>query len=148
MNVAKLLVIPGHSQFGRRNRGSPSTPRTADDLALAAKEHLVANFAALLYLAMFDLPERDLTQTALLALGGLVTVIPLVCFGAAASRLPLSTLGFFQYIAPSLSLFLALYVYQEIVPIERWINLGLIWIGLAVYSLESLYQQRRLRYEI
>ena len=101
---------------------------------------------ALGYLFWFDLPQRSVTEASLLALGGLVTVIPLVCFGAAARRLPLTTLGFYQYIAPSLSLFLAIYVYHEDVPLERWINLSLIWLGLAVYSLESMYQQRRLQF--
>lgn len=112
-------------------------------LALGIETIMVAPLA-MTFLLWADLPHRDLSEASLLALGGLVTVVPLVCFGAAARRLPLSTLGFFQYIAPSLSLLLAVYVYHEVVALERWINLALIWLGLVIYSAESVYQQRRL----
>ena len=89
------------------------------------------------------IPARGLEANLLLTLGGLVTVIPLVCFGAAAQRLPLTKLGFFQYIAPSISLLIAVLLYQEEVSDARWVNLSLIWIGLVLYSGESLYVHRR-----
>ena len=93
---------------------------------------------------LFDLPERSFDQGALLALGGLITVIPLVCFGAAARRLPLTLLGFFQYIAPTLSLLIAVLIYDEAVTSARWWNLGLIWLGLMIFSAEAVVNQRRL----
>ena len=80
----------------------------------------------------------QLEEIGMLSLGGVVTVIPLVCFGAAASRLPLSTLGFFQYIAPTLTLLLAVIVYLEEVSWQRWLNLALIWCGLFMLVFEQI----------
>jgi chloramphenicol-sensitive protein RarD len=55
----------------------------------------------------------------------------------------LSILGFFQYIAPTLSLLLAVFYYDETVSDVRWISFSLVWCGLAIFSLESLYHQRQ-----
>ena len=113
-------------------------------LALGIETTMVVPFA-LVYLFYWQSPESShtLSQYGLLAVGGLVTVIPLVCFGAAAARMPLTQLGFFQYIAPSMSLLIAVFVYQETIPTARWINLVLIWLALAIFSAEAFYHQRR-----
>lgn len=111
-------------------------------LALGIETAMIAPFA-LAYLLFFEMPDRNFAQSAYLAMGGLVTVLPLVCFGAAAARLPLSQLGFFQYIAPSLSLIIAVVVYNEVVTTQRWINLGLIWLGLACFSVDSIVKSRK-----
>jgi chloramphenicol-sensitive protein RarD len=80
----------------------------------------------------------------LLLASGLVTAVPLVCFGEAARRLPLTTLGFLQYLAPSLQLALAVLLFKEPFGVEHAISFGLIWAGLAIFSVESIlarYQQ-------
>ncbi len=84
-------------------------------------------------------------EIALLALGGPLTVIPLVAFAAAALRLSLTTLGFFQYLAPSLTLLLAVFVYGEPFRASQAITFGCIWAALIVFSLDGLRFQRRAR---
>ena len=85
---------------------------------------------------------RSVPDLAKLALGGVVTVVPLIWFGAAAARLPLSLLGFVQYLAPTLSLLLAIGVYGETVEAGRWIALALIWTGIAIFCVENLLRYR------
>jgi chloramphenicol-sensitive protein RarD len=84
-------------------------------------------------------------EVALLALGGPLTVIPLVAFAAAALRLPLTTLGFFQYLAPTLTMLLAIFVYDEPFRSSQAITFGCIWAALAVFSYDAVATQRRLR---
>ena len=89
------------------------------------------------------LVDRETTQVAMLGLGGLVTVLPLIWFASAASRIPLTMLGFCQYIAPSLSLLLAVFVFGEDVPAGRWLSFALIWLGLLMFSIEAFHNYRR-----
>jgi chloramphenicol-sensitive protein RarD len=79
----------------------------------------------------------------LLAACGVVTAVPLLCFAAAANRVPLSMLGFLQYIAPALQFLCGVLVYREAMPSSRWIGFGLVWLGLAVFSVESVLHHRR-----
>ncbi|WP_396157751.1 EamA family transporter RarD [Arthrobacter sp.] len=65
----------------------------------------------------------------LLAASGIATAVPLILFGAAAGRLPLSMLGMLQYLAPVLQFIMALLVFQEAMPPERWAGFGLVWLG-------------------
>ncbi len=115
-------------------------------LGLGIETLMIAPFAVayLLFIQLSGGAEsRSGEQLALLALGGVVTVLPLVWFGAAAARLPLSVLGFFQYLAPSISLVLAVAVYEETMTSARWLNLGLIWLALGIISAETLLTRRR-----
>lgn len=77
-------------------------------------------------------------DTVLLALSGAVTAMPLLWFARAARRLPLSTLGLFQYLAPSLAAILAVAFYGESFTPMRVLALLCIWAGIAVYSADSL----------
>lgn len=88
---------------------------------------------------------RAAGQIMQLALGGVITVVPLVCFAAAALRLPLSTLGFVQYLAPSCALLLAVVVFNESVPQMRWVTFGFIWTALVVVSAENILNLRKQR---
>jgi chloramphenicol-sensitive protein RarD len=74
----------------------------------------------------------------LLVLSGPLTAIPLLFFGMAARRLPLSTLGFLQYLSPTLQFLLGVFVYGEPFAPRRAIAFVLIWIGLAIFALHSL----------
>lgn len=88
---------------------------------------------------------RAAGQIMQLALGGVITVVPLVCFAAAALRLPLSTLGFVQYLAPSCALLLAVVVFNESVPQMRWVTFGFIWTALVVVTVENIFNLRKQR---
>lgn len=117
-------------------------------VGLSIETSVLAPLAAafLLWLSSTADP-RTLGEVLSLGLGGLITVVPLVCFAAAAMRLPLTTLGFIQYLAPSCALMLALFVYGETVSSERWLTFALIWAALLVFSFEGLYRFRRHRLE-
>ncbi|KTB95674.1 EamA family transporter RarD [Pseudomonas syringae] len=82
------------------------------------------------------------TQAIWLAAAGPVTLIPLVCFNAAARHLPFTTLGFLQYIAPTLVLLLAVLLYGEHLTTSTIITFAFIWAGLAVYSVDIWLKSR------
>jgi chloramphenicol-sensitive protein RarD len=90
------------------------------------------------------LARGEAREIAWLAFAGPVTVVPLVCFAAAAVRLPLSVLGFFQYLAPSVMFLLAIFVYGEPFRSSQLVTFGCIWAALLIFSGEALYHQRRL----
>ena len=73
-------------------------------------------------------------MAATLALGGLATAIPLLLFGLAARRLPLSTLGLMQYVAPTMVLLEAVLLFGEVLDPARLAAFCCIWAGLAVYT--------------
>lgn len=78
----------------------------------------------------------------LLILGGAVTALPLLLFTAAAKRLPYSTLGFLQYIAPSLQFLLAVLVFHEPFGTAQALCFAAIWAALAIFSVEALRNAR------
>jgi chloramphenicol-sensitive protein RarD len=77
-------------------------------------------------------------HTLLLVGAGAVTAVPLLLFGVAAVRIPLSTLGILQYIGPAVQFVLGLLVFEEPMSTARWIGFGLVWIALAVFSMDLL----------
>lgn len=79
----------------------------------------------------------------LLAAGGVVTSLPLVWFGLAVRRLRLATLGFVQYLTPSMQLLLAVWLYGEPFTRIHAASFGLIWTSLAIYTGEAAWRQRR-----
>jgi chloramphenicol-sensitive protein RarD len=81
------------------------------------------------------------TQLLLLSTG-VVTAVPLLMFTSAARRLPLSTLGFLQYLAPIGQFVLAVVVYGEAFERDRLIAFGFIWLGLAAFSVDLVRQSR------
>ena len=84
---------------------------------------------------------------ALLVLGGAVTAIPLLLFTAAARRLPYSTLGFLQYVAPSLQFALAVFVFGERVTTAHIVCFAAIWTALAIFVTEGIRKGRKAQLE-
>ncbi|MFD7706487.1 EamA family transporter RarD [Streptomyces sp. NPDC059785] len=82
-------------------------------------------------------------HAALLASTGIVTAIPLVCFGAAAIRVPLSTLGLLQYLAPVFQFLLGIFYFHEAMPPERWAGFALVWLALSLLTFDALRTARR-----
>ncbi|MGB5209205.1 MAG: EamA family transporter RarD [Gammaproteobacteria bacterium] len=81
----------------------------------------------------------------LLIAGGPVTMLPLIWFTQAARRLPLTILGLFQYLGPTLTFLLAVFVYGEAFTPAHAVTFGCIWTGLAIFSVDSFRQARRVR---
>ncbi len=86
----------------------------------------------------------DLQIDFLLILAGLVTVLPLVWFNVAARNLKLSTVGFFQYIAPSMTFLLSVFLYREPFTQGHAVAFACIWFALAMVSVETVLRSRRL----
>jgi chloramphenicol-sensitive protein RarD len=104
--------------------------------------------AYLAYLAVvgrssFD--AADPRMCLLLAASGVVTAIPLLLFAAAARRLRFATLGFLQYLAPTIQFLLAVFAFGEDMTPVKWTAMSLIWTAAAIYSVDSLrlYRQQR-----
>ena len=83
------------------------------------------------------------TDALWLMAAGPVTLIPLLGFNAAARHLPYSTLGFLQYLTPTLLLILAVKLFDEPFPVDRQLAFFCIWAGLAVYSLDAWRVMRK-----
>lgn len=84
-------------------------------------------------------------QAFLLAGTGLVTAIPLLLFAACVRRLPLSTVGIMQYLAPSITFILAVFVYAEPFTLDHAITFACIWTGLILFSWSGWNRHRRAR---
>ena len=79
----------------------------------------------------------------ILASAGIVTAVPLLLFAGAARRLPLSIVGFVQYLTPFLQFLVGAFVLHEEMPLERWIGFALVWASLALVSLDLLGRHAR-----
>jgi chloramphenicol-sensitive protein RarD len=124
---------------------------------VAPVESLVGLFVETLLIspaAIFVLVSREIAGTGLFSGGDLallpwaimagpVTAVPLAMFAAAARRLPLSVLGFFQYLAPSLQFLLAVTAFGEKVEPARLAAFGLIWLALVVVSIDAAREKQR-----
>ncbi|AXH63719.1 EamA family transporter RarD [Providencia huaxiensis] len=92
-----------------------------------------------------DMAMNDWHLNALLIAAGVITTVPLLLFTEAANHLRLSTLGFFQYMGPSIMFLLAVFVYGEVMTSELLVTFGFIWVALILFTLDALYTQQKLR---
>lgn len=102
------------------------------------------------WLQYADSPAVNLLQNSwqlnsYLIAASLVTTVPLLCFIAGARRLQLSTMGFFQYIGPSLMFVFGVWLYHEPLASERLVTFGLIWFALFLYTADAWQFSRRRR---
>jgi chloramphenicol-sensitive protein RarD len=116
--------------------------------SLSAETAILTPFAAT-YLAVLMVNGTSAMQTegpdmvALLAALGVITAIPLLLFGAAATRIPLTWIGLLQYTAPVLQFLIGVLVYDEPMPASRWVGFALVWSALAVLAVDSVIAVRR-----
>jgi chloramphenicol-sensitive protein RarD len=106
--------------------------------------------AAVIYWIWFSEVSRDLSAnpphlSILLVCAGIVTTAPLLCFTAAARRLQYSTLGFLQYIGPSIMFCLATFMYNETLTSARLITFIFVWSALALFTYDSVKAYRHER---
>ena len=89
---------------------------------------------------MFDYPAH---VTWLLVAAGLVSTVPLLCFTAAARRLPYSTVGMLQFLAPTLQFLIAVTIYGEALTTAHMTAFGAIWFALTLYTSSILKRRRK-----
>ncbi|MBM9606053.1 EamA family transporter RarD [Desulfopila inferna] len=87
--------------------------------------------------------QGSLMQAMLLAGTGVATTAPLLCFCYAAQKIPLFLVGLLQYLSPSISLFVGIFVYHEPFPAERMLGFAIIWMALALLIWDGLSHQVR-----
>ncbi|MFT7315296.1 MAG: chloramphenicol-sensitive protein RarD, partial [Paraglaciecola sp.] len=106
--------------------------------------------AALIYWIFFagqmsNMATNDTALNVTLICAGIVTTAPLLCFTAAARRIMYSTLGFFQYIGPSIMFGLATLVYAEPLDDTTLVMFGFVWLALGIFSYDSLRHYHKAR---
>lgn len=121
--------------------------------ALTVESLFFVPLALVLIAITFFLPGRvfladigsveNLLLSGGLILGGVVTAVPLLLFALGANLIPLSWMGFLQYICPTISLLLGVFVYGEVFTLAHAICFGFIWAGLALISGEVIVKWRR-----
>ncbi len=125
--------------YGAVKKVVPTDPRVSVGFETA----LAAPFA-LVYLVVLqlsgdsDFVNHGPAHAVLMILCGPVTAVPLLCFAAAAQRLPLVTLGLLQYLTPSMQMVWGVLVDHEPMPPARWLGFALIWIALAIFTADAL----------
>lgn len=82
-------------------------------------------------------------HATLLVLTGLVTAVPLLFFGAAASRLPLTTLGVLQYFTPTMQFLLGVLFFHEALGVARLLGFCLVWVALCLFTADLITQRHR-----
>jgi len=123
-------------------------PRVTALPGLAAETAVLAPVALgyLVWLHLAGVGTLELDWHGLALVGtGVLTAVPLLLFNSAARRLPLSTVGLLQYLAPVLQLAIGVLVAGERMPPARWWGFGLVWVALAVLTVDGLRHSRRPR---
>ena len=82
-------------------------------------------------------------HAALLVSTGIVTAVPLICFGAAATRIPMVMIGLLQYLAPVLQFGFGVFYFGEDMPAGRWAGFALVWVALMGFTWDALRHRRR-----
>ena len=122
-----------------------------DPQASLTIETAVASPFALAYLVHLQLTGalvlgHHSTSTSLLLVGtGVITAIPLLLFGGAANRIPLTMMGLLQYLTPVIQFVIGVWVVGETMPPARWAGFVIVWIALVVFSYDGLRQGGRNR---
>jgi chloramphenicol-sensitive protein RarD len=140
------IAVTLASSFGLYGLVRKLTP-TEPVVGFAVEMTLIAPFAVFYLTAIA--PEGESAPifespgvAALVSLAGVVTAAPLLLFNGAAKRLRLASLGFFQYLAPSLTFLLAVLVYGEPFTASHGITFACVWSALALYSVDSIRAMR------
>jgi chloramphenicol-sensitive protein RarD len=79
----------------------------------------------------------------LVLLTGPITAVPLLLFGAAATRVPMTTLGLLNYIAPIMQFIVGVLVFHEAMSPMRWAGFGLVWLALVIFTWDSMNRRRQ-----
>lgn len=140
-----LALACSFSLYGLLRKTAPVAPLTG----LAVETLLVAPLA-LGYLFVTQQQQghvfaHSLPVGVLLALSGVVTIVPLALFNYGAQRINYATVGMLQYIGPTLQFLIGIFIYEEILSPVRLACFALIWLALIIYAGDGLWRSRALR---
>jgi chloramphenicol-sensitive protein RarD len=161
MGVAGLAVVVLALDYGRLpwvalvlafSFGTYGLAKKSADVgaveSLALETTLIAPFAAvyvgwLVATGSSNFASHGAGHALLLCSAGVVTAVPLICFGAAATRVSMVTLGLLQYLAPLLQFALGVFYFHEDMPAGRLAGFALVWVALVVFTYEANAHRRR-----
>ena len=129
--------------YGAVKKLVPTDPR----VSVGVEAGLATPFA-LAYVAVLTLSghatfgNHGASHAWLMVLSGLLTALPLLLFAAAAQRLPMVTLGLLFYLTPAMQLSWGVLVGHEPMPPARWVGFALIWVALAVFTVDAVRRAR------
>ncbi|WP_237057414.1 EamA family transporter RarD [Microbulbifer sediminum] len=143
--VVALFLALSFGFYGLVRKRAP-----VESLTGLAMETLFMLPIALTYLVLSTSPTSNMASNdwqlnTLLLLAGPVTLLPLLLFNIAARRLNLSTVGFLQYLAPTLMLVIATQLFGEPFNESKLVTFAFVWFGLALYSTDALAQRHKER---
>lgn len=141
-----LMIAGSWIVYGYMKKQVPLAPAES----MASESFLLAVPAIILVLgsagSATSVPNTaSLWQFVLVAGTGIATVTPLILFAHAAQRVPLSIIGPMQYVVPSMNFVIGWLIYHEDLPPSRVLGFALVWVGLAVLSVDSAGRARRTR---
>ncbi|MDR3243313.1 MAG: EamA family transporter RarD [Elusimicrobiota bacterium] len=132
-----LALAISFAVYGLIKKQLPISPLTS----IALESSLVMPFAIIYeyYMSANGGVYHNIQASDLLLLigGGIVTAIPLMLFTAAVKRLPLKVVGFLQYVSPTITLLIGVFIYKEVFSSTHLTAFGCIWIGIIIFSLPN-----------
>lgn len=140
-----LVLAFSFGFYGLLRKQAPAGPLVGLFLETALLAPLAALFLAFAHAAPDAARFNTPATLAILALAGIVTAVPLLWFAAAARRLRMVTLGFLQFLAPTLQFFLAVLAFAEPFDSVRAVAFAFIWAAVALFILDSAAALRRSR---
>lgn len=139
-----LLLASSWSLYGWMKRQVPLTPvesMSAESFVMLAPAVVVA---VVMGTRTDSIPSTASTgEIVLVLMTGVATVVPLMLFAWAAQRLPFTLLGPMQYLIPTINFFFGWLLYDEQLPLSRVVGFALVWVGLALITLDMVRGQRR-----
>ncbi|MCP2247669.1 EamA family transporter RarD [Lentzea aerocolonigenes] len=140
--VISLILACSFGVYGLLKKKVP-----LDAISSLTAESAVIAPIAFVYLLTLGSANTFTTEgtghTLLLLSTGIVTAVPLVLFGAGAQRIPLTTMGMLQYLAPVLQFVWGVFVVHEPMPASRWIGFALVWLALAIFTFDAVRNRRK-----
>lgn len=126
------------------------TSRVGSITGLTAETAILSPLALVYILFLFygktsSVVDATVTTHLLLMGAGIVTAVPLVWFAKGARRIPLSMIGFFQYLAPTISLLLGIFVFKEPFTATHLFSFCLIWVALIIFTVSQVRRMKRLQ---
>lgn len=148
-NVPWVALVLAFS-FGLYGFVKNKVGRTATALTSLSMETAILAVPALGFMVWLVASNADTVLSSgpahfwLMASGGIITAVPLLLFGAAARRLPLSTVGTLQFLVPILQFILAIVVFKEPMPPERLVGFSLVWVAVVLLCIDMARMPRRI----
>lgn len=134
-----LALAVSFATYGTLKKLTPVAPMPG----LLVETLVLLPFAAAILLVVglhgsAEFGQHGWLNTTLILTVGIATAIPLLLFAVAAQSIPLTTVGLLQYITPTGQLLIGVLLYHEAMPVGRWIGFSIVWLALAVFTVDAL----------